>query len=193
MLRFTRGDLTPIPTAVIPITDMAKAMQRMARAEHIGKIVLKVQDDPDPWRSIFKKFQELYGHGIPVREGLRTFRRLLSANAVPYYVMALGKKIEDVGQAEHRIGAKRTTRPHLAVEYRAPTTADEEKLVRIWENAIGVAPIGIHDDFFDLGGDSIIAIQTQFSVADEFGINLSTSAFFDFPTVASLAEQIRKL
>jgi acyl carrier protein len=107
--------------------------------------------------------------------------------------MALGKKIEDVGQAEHRIGAKRTTRPHLAVEYRAPTTADEEKLVRIWENAIGVAPIGIHDDFFDLGGDSIIAIQTQFSVADEFGINLSTSAFFDFPTVASLAEQIRKL
>jgi acyl carrier protein len=92
-----------------------------------------------------------------------------------------------------RVGGKRNTRPPLPVEYRAPTTADEEKLVRIWENAIGVAPIGIHDDFFDLGGDSIIAIQTQFSAADEFGISLSTNAFFDFPTIASLAEQIRKL
>ena len=104
--------------------------------------------------------------------------------------MALGKRIDDVGQVEHRVGGTRNTRPDLFTEYQAPTTAEEIKLVRIWENAIGVAPIGVYDDFFDLGGDFIIAIQTQFSVADEFGINLSTSAFFDYPTIASLAEQI---
>ena len=193
MLRFARGELSPIPTAVIPVADMAHAMQRIARAEHIGKIVLKVQDDLDPWRSVFKKFQEMYGRGVPVAEGLDTFRRLLSADALPHYVMAIGKKIDEAGQVEHRVGAKRSTRPPLSSEYQAPTTEEEKRLVRIWENAIGVAPIGVHDDFFDLGGDSIIAIQTQFSVADEFGINLSTSAFFDYPTVASLAGQIRKL
>ena len=124
-------------------------------------------------------------------EGLATLRRLLSGSLVPHYVMALGKRIDDVGQVEHRVGGTRNTRPDLFTEYQAPTTAEEIKLVRIWENAIGVAPIGVYDDFFDLGGDSIIAIQTQFSVADEFGINLSTSAFFDYPTIASLAEQIR--
>jgi acyl carrier protein len=62
--------------------------------------------------------------------------------------------------------------------------------VHIWESALGVSPIGIDDDFFDLGGDSITAIQTQFSIADEFGVDLSASAFFDFPTIAGLAGRL---
>jgi acyl carrier protein len=90
-----------------------------------------------------------------------------------------------------RIGGSRNTRPDLSTEYQAPTTAEEIKLVRIWENALGVAPIGVYDDFFDLGGDSIVALQTQVAVADEFGIDLPISDFFDYTTIASLAGQIR--
>ena len=191
MLRFARGDLRPIPTTVMPINNITGAMQRMARAEHIGKIVLKVRDDADPWRSIFKKFQDRYGRGVQVTKGLDTFRRLLSGNRVPHYVMALGKKIDEVGQVEHKVGSRENTRPNLATAYRAPTSAEEETLVSIWERALGVAPIGIDDDFFDLGGDSVTAIQTQFSVVDEYGITLSSTAFFNYPTIASLVEEIR--
>jgi NADPH:quinone reductase-like Zn-dependent oxidoreductase/NAD(P)-dependent dehydrogenase (short-subunit alcohol dehydrogenase family)/acyl carrier protein len=193
MLRFARGELSPIPTDVVPISDIARAMQRMARAEHVGKIVLKVRDDPDPWRSIFKKFQEMYGRGVPVDEGLGMFRRLLSANQVPHYVMATGRKLDEVGSHEHRIGRKAGTRPNLSTDYHQPTTPEEQALARIWESALGVAPIGIDDDFFDLGGDSITAIQTQFSVADRFGINLSASLVIEFPTIAKIAEHIRGL
>ncbi len=187
MLRFSCRDLEPSPTSVYPIQDIAKAMQHMARAEHIGKIVLKVGDDPNTWRSLQWKFRSMFGRGIPVMDGLEIFRRLTSSSACPHYVMVTGQSLEEIGIAERRIGKRASTRPNLATDYRAAATEDETKLVKIWERALGVNPIGVDDDFFDLGGDSIAAIQTQFSVADEFGINLSTGTFFDYPTVASLA------
>ena len=48
-------------------------------------------------------------------------------------------------------------RPALANDYLAPRDATEAGLARIWEAVLGVAPIGVDDDFFDLGGDSLRA------------------------------------
>ncbi len=192
MLRFSRGDLKPVPTTVIPIDEMTRGLKRMARAEHIGKIVFKIRDDPDPWRSIFKKFEEFYGRGVPVTDGLDTFRRLLSCDKIPPYVLALGKPIE-VGLAKHMVGGREKSRPELNTSYRVPTCAEEETLVRIWENSLGMTPIGVDDDFFDLGGDSITAIQLQFSVASAYDIELPTMVLFDHSTICSLAKLIREM
>jgi len=191
MLRFASRELVPIPTSVVPIEDLGRGLKRMARAEHIGKIVFKVRDDPDPWRASFKRFHEMHGNGIPVIEGIDTLRRVLSSNRPPSYVLVLGDPVEATGRAEYRVGAGEKTRPDLQVEYRAPSGADEETLVRIWENTLGVSPIGVDDDFFDLGGDSITAIQIQFSVASACDVKLPTTVLFDHPTISGLAGLIR--
>lgn len=63
-------------------------------------------------------------------------------------------------------------------------------LCKILEELLGKSPIGIQDDFFDLGGDSVIAIQFA-SRVKELQIEISSELLFDYPTMEELAKQIR--
>lgn len=78
--------------------------------------------------------------------------------------------------------------PQAAVDLNAP----EEDLVRgVWERILGVSPIGPDDDFFDLGGSSLMAVQVIQEISDRLGLDLPMSALFQAPTVAGLAATIR--
>ncbi|WP_425444405.1 amino acid adenylation domain-containing protein [Saccharothrix carnea] len=70
--------------------------------------------------------------------------------------------------------------------YVAPRTAVERTLVSIWAQVLGVDRVGIQDDFFELGGDSIISIQVV-SRARQAGLGLMPGDLFAHPTVAALA------
>jgi len=68
-----------------------------------------------------------------------------------------------------------------------PQNPAQETLVRIWQEVLGVARVGIHDNLFDLGGDSILIIQIV-SRAKEAGLKLSPNQLFDQQTIAELSE-----
>jgi len=68
----------------------------------------------------------------------------------------------------------------------APGTELERRLAQIWCNVLGVAEVGLEDNFFDLGGDSIRSIQIV-TRARQSGIELSTRQIFAAPTLAALA------
>ncbi len=188
MLRFQKRELYPVPTTVIPITEAAQGLQRMALAEHIGKIVFKIQEDPNPWRASFQQFRDRYGFGVPVKAGLEVFRRLVSCNAPPTYVLTLGKPLEHVRQRKRVRESEGRTRLNLSTSYRAPSNSHEETLVRIWENVLGIAPIGIDDDFIELGGDSITAIRLRNLMTKQFGHDLPMTILFDCPTIGGMAQ-----
>ncbi|MCA1682083.1 MAG: condensation domain-containing protein, partial [Actinobacteria bacterium] len=71
--------------------------------------------------------------------------------------------------------------------YIAPRTDTERVLAGIWAEVLGVQRVGIEDDFFELGGDSILSFRTLSRIRATFGVNLSARAVFDAPTVARLA------
>jgi amino acid adenylation domain-containing protein/non-ribosomal peptide synthase protein (TIGR01720 family) len=71
-------------------------------------------------------------------------------------------------------------------EREAPREEVERLLARIWSEVLGVGEAGIHDDFFELGGDSILSIQIV-SRANRAGLRLTPRDLFDHPTVAELA------
>jgi len=75
-------------------------------------------------------------------------------------------------------------------EYVAPRTHDEMVLADIWTRILGVEAVGIHDDFFRLGGDSILATQIVSHVRQIMGVELSPIAMFETPTITGL---VRKL
>jgi hypothetical protein len=58
------------------------------------------------------------------------------------------------------------------VEYVAPRNEIEEKLVKVWESVLDRSPIGIHDNFFDLGGHSLKAIRLMSQLYKEFGVKV---------------------
>lgn len=67
-----------------------------------------------------------------------------------------------------------------------PATATEEKLVKIWEEVLDFSPISTHDNFFEIGGDSILSIQI-ISKARKAGIDLKANQIFENQTIAELS------
>ena len=74
---------------------------------------------------------------------------------------------------------------------RAPTGPQQEALCSLFAAALGITQVSMDDDFFDLGGDSVMLIQLVKRIRDTLGINLSIRTFFKAPTVAGLAEQLQ--
>ncbi|WP_414575219.1 amino acid adenylation domain-containing protein [Anabaena sp. CCY 9402-a] len=68
----------------------------------------------------------------------------------------------------------------------APRTPIEKQLINIWTQVLGVESLGIHDNFFSLGGDSILAIQAV-AKANQQGLGLRPRQMFQYQTVAELA------
>jgi amino acid adenylation domain-containing protein len=74
----------------------------------------------------------------------------------------------------------------------APRTPAEELLAGIWSAVLNVPHIGVHDDFFDLGGHSLVATQVMARVRDAFQVELPLRGLFDAPTVAQFCEVIER-
>ncbi len=76
------------------------------------------------------------------------------------------------------------------VAYMAPENEVEEKLVALWEEALNKSQIGVNDNFFHLGGDSIKGIRVISKIKKTYDIKVSLRSFFEDPTIKSLAEDI---
>ncbi|MBP2455951.1 amino acid adenylation domain-containing protein [Mycolicibacterium lutetiense] len=74
--------------------------------------------------------------------------------------------------------------------YRAPSTATEEILAGIYAQVLGLERVGIDDSFFDLGGDSILAMRVVAAVNTNLDAGLAVRTLFDAPTVAQLAPHV---
>ena len=91
-----------------------------------------------------------------------------------------------------REGLKLITRTEaeLGTEYAAPVTDTQRELTLLWAERLGVEPVGIEDDFFELGGDSLAAAELQLALESKFGVEVPAAALFREPTIARLAELI---
>ncbi|MFV1967159.1 MAG: amino acid adenylation domain-containing protein, partial [Pirellulaceae bacterium] len=72
----------------------------------------------------------------------------------------------------------------------APRTPAEQKLASIWCDVLNVEQVGVHDNFFDLGGNSLLALRLTSHVRSVFSVDLPLVTLFASPTVADLAHQI---
>lgn len=95
-----------------------------------------------------------------------------------------------IGRADETPGPSASAkheRPQLTTPHVAPETDIERALANIWEEFLGVGPIGTHDSFFDLGGHSLLAIQITNRVREEFKKDISIRKLFEDPTIAAVA------
>jgi acyl transferase domain-containing protein len=83
--------------------------------------------------------------------------------------------------------AARYPRPDMAQPYAPPLTATERELAEVWSTVLGVEPVGTRDNFFDLRGNSLLALRMLELVKQRFGVVIPTVTLFERPTVHSLA------
>jgi thioesterase domain-containing protein/acyl carrier protein len=85
-----------------------------------------------------------------------------------------------------------TERPSLGVPCKEPSDVIEIHLKKIWESILDVRPIGVRDDFFDLGGDSLLATEMLFNIESLFGVALTLNTLWlESTTIEELASHLR--
>ena len=82
---------------------------------------------------------------------------------------------------------------NLSTGFAAPRNPIETQLVQVWGEVLGIERIGIKDNFFELGGHSLLATQVISRLSDIFSVELSLQNFLEYPTIASLAQNIEVL
>jgi amino acid adenylation domain-containing protein len=81
-------------------------------------------------------------------------------------------------------------RPSLSTRYEAPRTPEEHVVAGVWRKVLGIERIGIHDNFFDLGGGSLTILKVKDELEDLLATPIPTVVFFQQPTVCRLAANI---
>jgi amino acid adenylation domain-containing protein len=87
------------------------------------------------------------------------------------------------------LAAPEPVRPDFERPYAAPRSPLEDQVAQVWANALGLDRVGIHDDFLELGGDSLIATQIVARIWEMFATEVPFETMFERPTVAALVEQ----
>ncbi|MEO7535571.1 MAG: non-ribosomal peptide synthase/polyketide synthase, partial [Ferruginibacter sp.] len=133
----------------------------------------------------------IIAEGYYDREGIIAY---LKDKLPDYMVPALLMELESFPlTANGKIDRKALPDPDagelLNNQYTAPRNEAEQVLAGVWQDVLGVDQVGIHDDFFELGGDSIITIQVV-SRARRLGYELQVGDIFNYPTIASLSALI---
>jgi hypothetical protein len=140
--------------------------------------------------------------GLTPEQGAAWFARALSADTPQLLVAArdfpslLKTNRQERGQALALFEAARASkqahnRPALMTPYVEPVDALERCIAEVWERALGVHPIGRHDDFRELGGQSLSALPLVASLRDLLRVKLSLRDFFASADVKGLALHLR--
>ena len=107
------------------------------------------------------------------------------------HVATEGRRVADIRAAVEAAAARR--RPAQPAAYEAPRDALERDVAAMWAAVLGLDRVGVHDNFFALGGHSLAATQIMARIRERFGADLSFQTFFRHPTVAEVAGAIRNL
>jgi amino acid adenylation domain-containing protein len=81
-------------------------------------------------------------------------------------------------------------RPSLEAEYVAPQTDAERMIANTWQEVLRLEKVGMHDNFFDLGGHSLLMVQVHSKLRQAFEKKISMVEMFQYPTIASLAKHL---
>ncbi len=141
--------------------------------------------------------------GIRTPEGMEAIERILRAPRLTRVVVSsqdLGALLESTrpapgttpaeGAARAPGGSVRTPRPPLATAFVAPETPLQRTIAAVWEELLGVEGVGLHDDFFDLGGHSLLLTQLASRVRKRTQSEVSLRSLFERRTVDAIARQI---
>ena len=87
----------------------------------------------------------------------------------------------------------RYDRPDLPNAYAAPSNAIETHLAAIWQELLGIERVGIHDNFFEMGGHSLMATQLTARLDSAFDVQVPLRTLLEAPTIAELATIILQI
>jgi acyl carrier protein len=134
-------------------------------------------------------------HGILPHEGMEVLDRVLGAGVPQVIVSTLdlpprlkaGARMEkmlkedepETGESEQSA----VPRPEISSVYVSPKTETEQKIAKVWRRVLGIEQVGMHDDFFELGGDSLNIVQLNNELKQVFKKDIPVAVMFRYQNI----------
>jgi thioesterase domain-containing protein/acyl carrier protein len=159
----------------------------------IVQVASRVFEDQSGNKKLASYFVAEKGIEIPISDLRKHLAERLPLHLLPHYLIGLDElPLTETGKvAISQLPLPQMVRPELSNAYAPPTDDLETKLVEIWEEQLGIQGIGVTDDFFDVGGDSLLGVLMFVRVEEALGRNLPVSVLLKASTIRKLAEVIR--
>jgi acyl transferase domain-containing protein/acyl carrier protein len=136
-------------------------------------------------------------------EGAAAFGRILVARVSPQVIVSVRDLHASIAESDRvvrqrildaaaavpeSVGRTLHPRPDLSTPYVAPRTEVEQIVAATWQQVLGLERVGINDNFFDLGGDSLVAIQVIARLERRFKVDIPPVSIFEGATISRLVE-----
>jgi acyl transferase domain-containing protein/SAM-dependent methyltransferase/acyl carrier protein len=154
-----------------------------------GRFVVSINWDPSSPITVGNVFGTVLQH---------TFSRVIASPVAPSDLITqtreyMVKKEEKEEKKQKKVVApalKKNRREKLSSEYAVPTNRTEEVLANIWQEFLGIEPVGIYDDFLELGTDSLVFITIAAKIHKTLDVKVPIPEFLAKPTIKDLAAYI---
>ncbi|MEH2216131.1 MAG: amino acid adenylation domain-containing protein [Nostoc sp.] len=166
----------------------------------LGEIAAAIAQHPDVQESIIiagndaQENQRLIAYVVTNKQDIATQLLPYLQHQLPNYMLPSAFVVLDKlpltpnGKVDKRsLPIDEVIRPTTSQSFVAPRNFTELSLVKLWENLLNTNPIGVTDNFFDLGGHSFLAVRLMAQIHDRFEHNLPLSTLFENPTIEKLA------
>jgi amino acid adenylation domain-containing protein len=166
----------------------------IAEQESVRQVVVAAREHPSGDKYLAAYVVPERGQP-PTKDELRAaMRRKLPEHMVPFAFVLLDKlPLTPNGKVDRRaLPAPDNARPELSRAYVAPRGEVEEEVARIWAEVLDLKQVGVHDNFFDLGGHSLLVTQVISRVRETFRMDIPLRSLFEANTVAGLSEIIEQ-
>ena len=136
--------------------------------------------------------------GADAARAMPPLRELLKGRLPDYLVPSVLMAIEKLpltpnGKIDRRALPLPERSRQVVDRYVPPSSQIEQQIVAIWESVMKIDRVGVQDNFFDLGGYSLLAIQVMARLRQTLQIEIGLSSLFELPTVAGLANRVETL
>lgn len=129
-------------------------------------------------------------------EGLQALDRIMAqprlvqviASSVDVELWGHQLEAEAITRGDQQRGLDGFERPDLATAFAPPESRLEKALAKMWCDLLGLQQVGVHDSFFDLGGNSLVAVRLFAAIKRESGISLPLATLFEASTIAELKQ-----
>ncbi|WP_419799284.1 MAG: non-ribosomal peptide synthetase [Terasakiella sp.] len=167
----------------------------------LGEIENKLESHPDIDRAIVivddhSHLVGFYLSTIQTNEAdlKSALARLVPSYMIPQRLIQLDKlPLSERGKVDRKALAQQSRKHTITQIYHAPTSETEITLQEIWQEILEKDPIGIDDNFFDIGGHSLSATRIMSRIRNKIALELPFHSLFDNPTIARLAHVIEDL
>jgi amino acid adenylation domain-containing protein len=173
--------------------ELGEIEEALRRHRSVREAVVVVREDQPGEKRLVAYLTASSGEAVEAGE----LRGYLKGRLPEYMVPAAFAQLERMPlTANGKIDRKALPEPGQdwhGGEYEAPVGEVETALAEIWAEALRVERVGRHDDFFDLGGHSLLGVKVVSRLRQAFGVEVSTTELFLRPTLAEFAETVKSM